>query len=177
MPSSRVEQALEQLSEDGTLTGDLDDAAGGALLQWAEQQIIQADAQLDDATFAGRVAAIRSAVRSATRATGRSLDPVAPETVIAQAAALLNRGGMNTAVAQPSVGTTVAVEADATAPANVSPDVAATAQPENAAAALLGTSRAAHVDVPEGSVSSPLKLHSAWQTLRRRMRRWIHRKV
>ena len=52
MPSIRVEQALEQLSEDGTLTGDLDDAAGGALLRWAEQQIAEAASETDDVAFA-----------------------------------------------------------------------------------------------------------------------------
>lgn len=176
MPSIRVEQALEQLSEDGTLTGDLDDAAGGALLQWAEQQIVGADTEKDEAAFAAQVAAIRSAVRSAARVGSRSLDPVAPDTVVAQAAALLNRSlahsPARSPVAAPHVG--VPPRAGSVAP---TANTFETNVPADQSAAHTGSADPAAHDAAPGTRSTPTERRSTWETVRRRIRRWMHRKV
>lgn len=176
MPSIRMEQALEQLSEDGTLTGALDDAAGEALLQWAEQQIAEADTASDEAAFAARVAAVRTAVRSAARGGTRSLDSVAPDAVVAQAAALLNssmaQSPARPPVAAPRFGVSGSARSTAAAAnpfeTGVSGDQVA-AHPDSAHAA-------AHNAAPS-TLSTPTERRSTWETLRRRIRRWMHRKA
>lgn len=74
MTSARVDQALERLSEDGALTGNLTDPEATEVLAWAEGQIVAADAAGDDNVFESRVAAVRAAVRAAAR----SADDAAP---------------------------------------------------------------------------------------------------
>lgn len=151
MTSARVEQTLERFQEDERLTGDLTDDTATALLSWIEQQIRAADALAEERAFEQHVAAIRSAARTA--ASTRAADPT-PVTVVEQAQAALQ-------ALMPS-----ATGADAA----VVPAPVAQVEPPQTAASV-----AEPVADPSNAAATPLP--SLWRTLRRRVRRWTHRKA
>ncbi len=161
MVSGRVEQALERLQEDGTLTGDVTDTEAVPVLAWAEAQIIAADSISDDATFAQRVAAIRAAARAATR----SIDDSVPIVERAERA-LSGAGSARTTNRAHGVGDDSA--GSALAPQHRS---------ASAAAALL---RGRSSEQPSANTRAALPRtpsRSAFCSTRRRPRRWTYRKV
>ncbi len=146
MPSARVEQALERLSEDSSLTGDLTDPEATQVLAWAERQIMAADEAGADNSFASQVAAIRAAIRAAARPTDDAL-PVAERA--------------QRALRSSAVHVDRALAAAAVEPKSKNSRVAPGEQPPSLAAI--------------GPAAPPLR--SPWQSLRRKIQRWTHRKV
>lgn len=152
MRSARVEQTLERFQEDERLTSDLTDDTATALLEWIEQHVQAADALPDASTFEQQVAAIRSAARTA--ASTRTDDPT-PATVVEQAEAALQASAPSAAAP----------------PAPAGPGAGAPATTAQVSAPQTGPDAAA----PATALPTPIP--SLWRTLRRRVRRWTHRKA
>ena len=153
--SARVQQTLERIGEDESLTGDLSDPAAMALLNWLTQRVQAADAEPDDTRFRQRVAAIRAAARTAAHAVAD--DEAASTTVVERAEAALqaNVPGMSSA-ASPAI--------------KVAPPETETVVSSQAAAEQLPVDSS-------GRSAQPTSQHSLWNSLRRRVRRWVQRKV
>lgn len=180
MLSARAEQALERFQEDERLTAAVSDAAAAALLQWIEQQVAAADT-LDDAQFAERVAAIRTAAR--TTAQAASDDPAA---LPAQADAAL-RGA-----AKPATDATIeppplradAAEQARTAAALLTPapqPALPEPAPSDRAASMLDVAGGATAEAAPRVAPNPPRTEAPprqawWRALRRRVRTWTHRK-
>lgn len=174
--STRVQQALEQIGEDETLTSDLTDPAATALLEWLTQQVQAADAAPDDAAFQQQVKAIRSAAKSAARTAAD--EDVTAALVVERAQAALKSSAPPAAAEStaPAARETTAQPAESSDPAP-----AAEAQaPESLAAASPAAAEAQAPDpavVADSRRAQAARSGSLWNSLRRRLRRWTHRKV
>jgi hypothetical protein len=149
--SARAEQVLERIGEDESLTSDLTDPAATALLDWITQQVRAADATADDAIFQEQVAAIRSAARAAAKAAAEDDAPASSVVERAQAALQSSMPASETpaAPAQPPVMAAPASSTTADQPSVSSVDATRPSEPRR----------------------------SLWNSLRRQVRRWVHRKV
>lgn len=174
--STRVQLTLEQIGEDEALTSDLTDPAATALIEWITQQVQAADAAPDDAAFQQQVQALRSAAKSAAR-TARGEDVTAAVVVERAQAAL--QSSVSPATAETSTPATREVaaappSAESTAPAAVA-QAADTLPATSTPVAEAQTSDPAVVaDSQRAQAARP---GSLWNALRRRLRRWSHRKV
>jgi hypothetical protein len=148
--STRVQQALEQIGEDESLTSDLTDPAATALLDWIGQQIRAADAATDDVLFRQQVMAIRSAARSAAKS-------AADEEL--SAAVVLERASTVLSAAAPAQQTAVPAE-----------------EPGESAPLAAEAHLSIPVSAPAAEAAQPPQQKSLWNSLRRRVRRWTHRK-
>ncbi len=153
--SERVQQVLERIGEDESLTSDLTDPAATALLGWLTRQVQAADAEPDDTRFHQRVTTIRGAARTAARAVAD--DEAAATSIVERAeAALQARAPGARSTPQPTVeATPAAIGVSAT------PQAAAEPSPETS----------------DGGNAQPTSQRSLWNSLRRRVRRWVQRKV
>lgn len=169
--STRVQLALEQIGEDEALTGDLTDSAATAVLEWITQQVRAADAAPDDEAFEQRVKAIRSAARTAARIAAD--EDVSAAVVVERAQAALQSSASPAAAQSQPAASIAPAAAD-------HPAVAAIPAPEAPAAA---TAQAPEIQAPDPSVvadsqsAQSTRSNSVWNSLRRRLRRWAHRKV
>lgn len=173
MASARVQQTLERLQEDETLLGDLSDTAAADLMRWIEQQVTAADAG-DDVVFEQRVAQIRAAAKAAARS-----EDAADGSAVARAEAIL-RGEALPAVEPPA-----ALSADPLPPVRdvrQSPAAAllrAAPAPSTPAPQTASTS-ASEASPPQKDQEQPAMIDAAprsiWFNMRRRIRRWTHRK-
>lgn len=163
MSSERVELVLERLSEDSSMTGELDDHTASVLLQWAEQEVKAADVLNDNAAFEERVMAVRSAARTAARPTTRSGDTDPADVIVKRAAELLNA-----ALQTPTV--TVHTTEPSTRTLQVAPDLS-----DHQEGTMTPTGDESKTQVETPPTATPPR--SPWQMLRRRIRRWTHRKA
>lgn len=167
MVSERVQQTLEQWSEDEGLLGELDDVAADALRQWIEGQVSAADALPDDA-FQARITEIRAAARAAARS-----DAVDGAAVTARAAAALagdvrSAPPRTAAAAEPAAPRRDPRTSPAAALLQAAPPVAA-APPESASQPELAPQLS-----PQTALPAPPPTIRSW--LRRRLAGWNHRK-
>lgn len=155
--STRVQLVLEQIGEDEALTSDLTDSAATALLEWITQQVQAADAAPDDAAFQQQVQAIRSAAKRASR-TDADEDVTAALVVERAQAALPASARLSAKPSAPAAEVPAPEAPAASAPAAEvqASDPAVVADSQRAQAGRSG---------------------SLWNSLRRRLRRWNHRKV
>ena len=161
--SPRVEQALERFGEDETLSGDLPDPAAIALLSWIETQVKQVDQAVDDASFEQQLMAIRRAAKTAARAAAEADDPQA--VVIAAAQAALQTAMVSASPAtQPPQPAVVSVSSATQLPESAGVAVSSPTQPQES------------VTATPKSIPTSETTGSIWQKIRRRVRRWTHRK-
>lgn len=149
--STRVQQVLEQIGEDESLTSDLTDPAATALLDWITQQIQAANAVVDDQAFQERVSTVRAAARKAAKI---AADEDLTATVVLERA----QAALDANLAQSQV---VASQPAEPAPTLAPPPLVA--EPLSAAS--------------DNQRAEPARQRSVWNSLRRRMRRWVHGKV
>ncbi|HEY0606982.1 MAG TPA: hypothetical protein VGD58_28950 [Herpetosiphonaceae bacterium] len=181
--STRVQLALEQIGEDETLTTDLTDPAATALLEWITQQVQAADAAPDDAAFQQQVKAIRSAAKSAAR-TAADEDVTAAQVVERAQAAL--KSSAPPAAAESSAPAAQEAAAQPQPAESRDPVTAAASTPAAevpAPAAPAASAPAVEAQAPDAAViadsqrAQAARSGSLWNSLRRRLRRWTHRKV
>jgi hypothetical protein len=174
--STRVQLTLEQIGEDEALTSDLTDPAATALIEWITQQVQAADATPDDAAFQQQVQAIRSAAKRAAR-TARDEDVTAAMVVERSQAALQSSAPLATAETSAPATREVAsalATPESTAPAAVAQAPDTPAATSNPAAEAQTSDPAVVADSQRAQAARP---DSLWNALRRRLRRWSHRKV
>jgi hypothetical protein len=168
--STRVQLAAEQIGEDEALTSDLTDPAATALLEWIGEQVQAADAAPDDQAFQQQVQAIRSAAKTAAK-TAADEDVTAALVIERAQAALAGSAQPQPASSAPAAPTT-AEQPERAALTSQAPETPAAAS----AQAVPVTPEPDLSLVTDSPRAQAARQGSLWNTLRRRLRRWTHRK-